>query len=87
MEEYGNDLLMNYQLRQKTKQNFKQIGYYDKLVQKFDTNVVKIEDFLMHLCILVKSKYSKQFLNNINVPYDFDEKQKLKRLSGTKFQA
>ena len=87
MEEYADDLLMNTQLRQKTKQNFKQIGYYDKLVQKFETNVARIEDYLMHLCILIKSKYSKQFLNNINLPYDFDEIQKLKRIGLTKFSS
>lgn len=86
MEEYGNDLLVNCQLREKTKQSLKQIGYYDKLVQKFDTNIVKIEDFLIRLCIFVKSKYYVEFLEKINVPYDFDEMQKLKRLNGSKFK-
>ena len=40
----------------------------------------------MHLCILVKSKYVQQFLENINVAYDFDQLEKLKMLHQFEFK-
>lgn len=86
VNEYLDDLSSQPDLRLKTTEGLKASGLWHKVVTSFDTSVLKIEDYLMHLCILVKSKYMKPFLQNINIPYDYDEMEKLKQLRHIMFR-